>query len=112
LQGKRKLALVLPRRPHAHKVYTTRFPKGSFQEVIPAELPQEKDKRWAWIAKSTRPLLVRIDEILFKPGQEQLGALWWGRRGQSFSGSMMEPIWLTGEEALEMSQYIDAYPEA
>lgn len=112
LNGKRKLALVLPRRPHAKKVYNARFPKGPFEEVLPAELPQDKDKRWMWVAKATRPLLVRIDEISFKPNQEKTGSLWWGRRGQRFSGSMMEPVWLTGEEALEMCQWIDAYPEA
>src|SRR5690606_16262634 len=45
-------------------------------------------------------------------GEERTGSLWWGRRGQRFSGSMMEPVWLTGEEALEMCQWIDAYPQS
>ena len=69
------------------------------------------DKRWAWLAQQQLPMLVRFDTVTFKEGKEDIASLWWGTRGMKFSGSIMEPVWMTSEEALEMSEYIDAYPQ-
>lgn len=111
LNGKRKLALSLPRRPHARQLLATRFPVGQFTEVPSGELPQDQDKRWEWMLGQHLPLLVRFDDITFKQGHEDLAALWWGRRGRKFSGAIMEPVWMPAEEALQMSEFIDAYPQ-
>lgn len=110
LNGKRKMTVTLPRVEHARRILATRYPVGDFTEVPLSEWAIESERRWEWLNKQHLPVLVRFDEITFRSGRETEAQLWWGLRGRRFVGSIMEPVWITGEEALEMFAHTDAVP--
>ena len=112
IQGKRKIILTLDRSSHAKNMLSSRYPVGNFGEVPLSELPSDQAKRWEWLANQTLPILVRFDDVVFKEGVQDLASLWWGKKGQQFSGGMTAPVWMTAEEAFQMSEWIDAYPSA
>lgn len=108
----RRITLVLPRLPHAQAILATRVPLGNFTEIPPSEWPRGAEERWDVIAHQTRPTLVRLDKVRWRPGRERLAEVWWGRRGRRFSASDMDPVWMTAEEALDARDLIDTIPEA
>lgn len=108
--NKRKITMTLPRAAHARRILATRYPVGEFKEIPLAEWSTDSQRRWEWLAKQTLPVLVRFDDLLWRPGFEEQAALWWGLRGRRFAGAAMESVWLTGEEALEMQPYTDTVP--
>ena len=110
LNGKRKMTLTLPRVEHARQILATRYPVGEFTEVPVAEWAVESEQRWEWLRKQIHPVLLRFDDITYRAGHEAEAQLWWGLRGRRFAGAMMEPVWLTGEEALEMCFHTEATP--
>lgn len=112
LVGKRKVTMSLPRVEHARKILGTRYPVGDFTEVPLAEWSADIERRWDWLNKQTLPVLVRFEDIQYRVGMERKAQLWWGLRGRRFAGSMMEPVWLTAEEALEMHEHTETYPTA
>lgn len=110
--GSRRITLSLPRIAHAQAILASRFPLGAFTELPPAEWPREEEERWNLIASTRRPVLVRFDQVLWNGEHDRAAALWWGRRGRRFSASDMDPVWLTGEEALMVRPWVRARPEA
>lgn len=112
LSSKRKLFVSLPRTQHARFLWNTRYPSGSFKEITPTQWPSSPSDRWAWIAQQQNPILIRFDEVRWRTGFEREAQLWWGLRGRRFAAAAMDPVWMTGEEALEMQPLIDADPAA
>lgn len=110
LNNKRKITLTLPRVEHARKILNNRYPVGEFEEVKAKDWPIEEEERWDWVQEQHLPILLRFDQVIFRTGYEKEAQLWWGLRGKRFINSMMEPVWLTSEEALEMMVHTEAYP--
>ncbi len=112
LRGMRKLSLPRPYASHARAILSSRYPLGAFKPPANGVVPRDNDAIWAWLATSNHPILVRFDEITWRTGCETQAALWWGLRGKRFAPTVMDPVWLTAEEALDMHAYIDANPTA
>jgi len=110
LTGKRKITLSLPRSRHAHDILLSRFPAGKFEPVPNAEIPGRDDEKWNWIKSQKDPILLCFEEVLWRQGYHDEASLWWGLRGRRFAAAAMEPVWLTGEDALDMMEFIDAAP--
>ena len=112
LDGQRKISVPLPRAEHARRLWATRYPRGSWREVPAQEWAGPPDQVWEWIANQRQPLLVRFDEVMWRPGLEREAMLWWGLRGRRFAAAAMDPVWMTAEDALEMNAYVSAVPSA
>lgn len=114
LEGRRRLALLLPPAAHAMRVRNTRVPKGPWRELSPGQWPIQEERRWAWMEENQgQPLLVRFDHPpVARPGQEDLLRLAWGRRGRRFPGAPYEPVWMTGEEAMALREILVGAPSA
>lgn len=110
LKNKRKITLTFPRIAHAKKILANRYPLGDFVEVPLSDWPSDMEQRWDWIKKQTCPLLIRFDDITWKEDSINEAKLWWGMRGRKFSGPILNSIWLTAEEALEMHEFTQADP--
>lgn len=108
--GQRSITFGRPRVDHASDLWRSRFPAGDFEQVPASQWPLRPDARWDWLAAQRDPVLVRFDEVLWRPGQTHLAELWWGTRGRRFAASAMDPVWLTAEDALDMRAHIDADP--
>lgn len=102
--GRRRIALSLPRPQHAQKIWTTRVPAGSWSLVEDGIWPKLPEERLRWLKTQRQPMLVRVDRIEWSHGQEELGRTWLGLRGRRFSAAIPEPIWMTGDEALDLVQ--------
>lgn len=100
--GRRRIALSLPRVNHAQKIWTTRAPAGDWSLVEDALWPKLTEERLRWLTSQRQPLLVRVDRIEWSQGQEDLGRTWLGLRGRRFAAEIPEPIWMTGDEAIDL----------
>lgn len=105
LVGRRRVVLAFPRVEHARRQWGTRFPAGAWREI--AGWPHAREDRMAWLRAQDMPLLVRAHIRAWRPGQEQPGILWLGLRGRRFPAAEMEPLWLTGEEAILLGTFAD-----
>jgi hypothetical protein len=103
--GRRQVALALPRPAHASKVWDTRVPAGEWVLLEEGQWPRLLDDRLRWLKDLRQPALVRVDRIEWLQGQEELGRTWVGLRGRRFPAELPEPIWMTGEEAVALSQW-------
>jgi hypothetical protein len=108
LNGKRKLVVTLPRCQHAQTVRYARIPKpGAWRLLEMGAFPGSPDHAARWLADQSAPLLVKIGEPYWRPGEEARGAFWLGNRGRRFSGAEFEPVWLTGEEAMDLGRFAE-----
>lgn len=105
--GRRQVTLSLPRVMHAGQMWSERAPSPdeNFTHVSPALLPRGMDASMRWLINQRQPVLVRIDHVDFTPGMAELGRVWLGQRGRRFPAALMEPIWLTAEETLELAGF-------
>jgi len=103
LKGRRKVVLAFPRVSYVQKLWGARYPTGPWKEVT--QWPHGSEERLAWIRAESRPLLVRISEVTWRLGQETEGSLWLGMRGRRFAAAVMEPFWMTAEEAILLGAY-------
>jgi len=106
-----RLTQPVPRRPEQHPTWwrlsmsrriwwrsiaeSVRPPVGPWQEVDPSWLPRLVDRET--LATWPAPILVRVMPIVDTPLAQQ----WWGERGQSFPHARRDPVWVTGEEAVD-----------
>ena len=95
--------LSAPRRAWWRSIATQRLPMGPWEELTPADASRlsSPDGLEAFPA----PLLVRIT-----PPTGGRADLWWGRRGQRFSGIVRTPRWVTAEEAAEWMRHDAVLP--
>lgn len=108
LNGKRKLIVSLPRQQHAQGMWLTRVPKpGAWRLLDAGSFPGAPDHAARWMADQSAPLLVKISEPFWRPGEEVRGAFWMGNRGRRFAGAEFEPFWLTGEEAMDLARFAE-----
>ena len=106
LIGKRRLVVSLPRHLHVQNVWRARVPQSNSWSLLDYSLfPGGLDQAARWLADQALPLLVKIGEPIWRPGEEVRGAFWLGSRGRRFHGAEFEPIWMTGEEALYFSRF-------
>ena len=114
IEGRRRLALLLPPAAHAAQVRNTRVPTGKWKEVPPSQWPVQDDRRWEWMEKNqSQPILVRFDTApQANPGYEKDLCLAWGKRGRRFPGAPYEPVWMTGLEAMELRSTLVHAPSA
>lgn len=103
--GRRQVALSLPRVPHALKIWESRVPAGDWNLLEAGQWPSLLDERLRWLKALRQPALVRVDRIEWHHGQEELGRTWVGLRGRRYPAALPEPIWMTGDEAVELSQW-------
>ena len=108
LNGKRKLVVSLPMHNHAKQMWLTRIPLFGQWRLLDAGLfPGGSDHAARWLADQPQPLLVKIGEPFWRSGEETRGMFWLGGRGRRFMGSDFEPVWLTGEEALDFARFAE-----
>lgn len=103
LTGRRKVVLAFPRVEYAHRLWSTRFPVGEWREI--KQWPRGAEEKLAWMRSEDKPLLVRVTSLAWHSGQETAGALWLGLRGRRFPAAELEPLWLTGEEAITLGTF-------
>lgn len=103
LKGRRKVVLAFPRVANAKRMWSARFPTGPWKEVT--QWPRGQEERLAWVRAEKRPLLVRVSEVTWRIGHEMEGALWLGMRGRRFAAAVLEPVWMTAEEAILLGAY-------
>lgn len=107
LRGFRQLRLSRSKWHHSRSVLSHRVPQGEWSPLN-EEWPSGVNPRWSWIRKCEQPLFLEIEFIGWKTSQEHheaKGRLLLGHRGQAFNPIPVEPIWLTGEEALELESH-------
>ena len=105
--GRRYVTLSLPRVTHVGQMWLERSPAPGehFKRVPDALLPRGIDAGLRWLQAQRQPLLVRIDHVDFMAGMTELGRVWMGQRGRRFPAALMEPVWMTSEEALSLSEF-------
>lgn len=103
LKGRRKVVLAFPRVANVKRLWSARFPVGPWKEIT--QWPKGQEERLAWLRAENRPALVRISEVTWRPGQAMEGSLWLGMRGRRFAAAVLEPIWMTAEEAILLGAY-------
>jgi len=104
--GRNYVTLSLPRTRHAQHMWAERVPAPGehFTHVSPVLIPKSIDGALRWLQAQRQPMLVRVDHLDFLPGMAEIGRVWVGQRGRRFPAALPEPIWLTGEEAMDLSQ--------
>ena len=108
LSGKRKLVVSLPRYQHGQALGLARVPvSGQWSLLDMGAFPGSPHHAARWLADQTRPLLVKIGEPFWRPDEVERGVFWMGNRGRRFAGAEFEPVWLTGEEALDLARFAE-----
>lgn len=105
LAGRRRVVLAFPRVDHVRRLWSARVPTGQWRPI--QEWPRPSEERLAWVRGQDRPVLARVVSMAWRPGQESAGMLWLGLRGRRFPASEVEPLWLTGEEAVVLGTFAD-----
>lgn len=105
LADKRKVVLAFPRLFYAQQFWDQRFGKGPWTWLGPQDWPRSTEDKIAWIRAQKNPLLVRISQVAWLPGQHIPGQLWLGLRGRRFAAAEMDPMWMTGEEASTLATF-------
>lgn len=108
LVGKRRLVVSLPRHLHVQNLWRARIPQTGQWSLLDYSLfPGGTDHSARWLADQATPLLVKIGEPIWRPGESERGIFWLGTRGKRFHGAEFEPIWMTGEDALSLSRFAE-----
>lgn len=102
--GRRRIVLSLPRPRHAQRIWTARAPAGNWSLIEEGLWPRLPEERLRWLKTQRQPALVRVDRVEWAHGQEEMGRTWMGLRGRPFPAAIPDPIWMTSDEALDLSQ--------
>lgn len=105
LAGRRKVVLAFPRVDHSRRLWSVRYPQGGWREIN--QWPRAPEERLDWVRSQEYPVLVRANIMGWRQGQESAGQLWLGLRGRRFPAAEMEPLWLTGEEAVLLGTFAE-----
>lgn len=103
--GRRRVVLGLPRAVHARQVWSSRIPAGAWTLVEEGDWPRVPEERLRWLQAQRQPLLIRVDRVEWSAGQDELGRTWLGLRGRRYAADIPEPIWMTGDEALDLARW-------
>jgi hypothetical protein len=104
LRGHRQVRLSRNSWLQAQTILAHRVPKGDWT-VIKDQWPHGNTSRWSWLQQQDKPLLVEIEFLGWRTdaNHEADGRLLLGQRGQAFNPVPVEPVWVTGEEALDLN---------
>lgn len=107
--GRRRIVLSPPLYTLYQALWHTPYPDDSegWQELDEGLWPARMSDRRAWVIQTSQPLLLRVDDWIWSSDAraQSLGQLWLGQRGRRFPGAARDPLWLTGEEVRQWSQW-------